>query len=332
MRPCVSVAGTRCTRWPPDSKRSAAVDVVALDAQHQLLVAAEVATRSRDITSVRQPLALGIAQVHARQVAGEQRRLVAAGAGADLEEGVALVVRVARQQRRLQLGVQPLEVGLRRRRSPRRAMLGHLGVGQHLAARRRGRARAAGSGGSAATSCATSACSRDRLAVALHVAGDLRVGQRGVELGQAQARGVRTAGAGMSFMAGRQARGRDGGSAARGAARRRGARAPLTLVVAGAARGLRAGTGATRSAPAARAASPSVGMQLGQRAVQHLLRQAARQRLEHRVDVLAARQQLARARDLGAAPVVGLAVAAPGSAAPRRAGRASARSSARRRR
>jgi hypothetical protein len=22
MRPCASVAGTRCTRWPPDSKRS----------------------------------------------------------------------------------------------------------------------------------------------------------------------------------------------------------------------------------------------------------------------------------------------------------------------
>ncbi len=24
MRPCASVAGTRCTRWPPDSKRSRA--------------------------------------------------------------------------------------------------------------------------------------------------------------------------------------------------------------------------------------------------------------------------------------------------------------------
>ena len=50
------------------------------------------------------------------------------------------------------------------------------------------------------------------------------------------------------------------------------------------------------------------GVQLGQRAVQHLVRQAARQRLEHALDRLAARQQLARARELDAAPVVGLAV------------------------
>ena len=49
-------------------------------------------------------LALRIAAVHAEQVAGEQRRFVAAGAGADLEEDVALVVGVLRQQPPLQLG------------------------------------------------------------------------------------------------------------------------------------------------------------------------------------------------------------------------------------
>jgi hypothetical protein len=40
----------------------------------------------------------GVALVHAEQVAGEQRRLVAAGAGADFEDGVALVHRVLGQQ------------------------------------------------------------------------------------------------------------------------------------------------------------------------------------------------------------------------------------------
>ena len=58
--------------------------------------------------------------------------------------------------------------------------------------------------------------------------------------------------------------------------------------------------------------------------MQHLLRDAARQRVEHGVDVLALGQQLARTCQLDGAPVVGLPVAGPGSAAPLRAGRASA--------
>jgi hypothetical protein len=47
---------------------------------------------------VRQPRRSAKAQVHARQVGGEQRRLVAAGAGTDLEKRVAVVIGVARQQ------------------------------------------------------------------------------------------------------------------------------------------------------------------------------------------------------------------------------------------
>ena len=39
----------------------------------------------------------GVALVHAEQLGGEQRRLVAAGAGADFEDRVALVVLVLRQ-------------------------------------------------------------------------------------------------------------------------------------------------------------------------------------------------------------------------------------------
>ena len=42
------------------------------------------------------PLALGVLRVHAHQLGREERGLVAAGAGADLEEDVLLVVRIAR--------------------------------------------------------------------------------------------------------------------------------------------------------------------------------------------------------------------------------------------
>ena len=41
-----------------------------------------------------QPVALGVAGVHAEEVGREERGLVAAGAGADLEDRVLLVVRV----------------------------------------------------------------------------------------------------------------------------------------------------------------------------------------------------------------------------------------------
>ena len=73
------------------------------DARDHLLVAAELGGRCRhdlDLPAV----ALGVARVHPEEVAREERRLVAAGAGADLEEDVALVVRVLRQQHLLQVG------------------------------------------------------------------------------------------------------------------------------------------------------------------------------------------------------------------------------------
>ena len=47
-------------------------------------------------------LGLGIARVHAVQVAGEDRGLVAAGAGAHLEEDVLVVARILRQQQQPQ--------------------------------------------------------------------------------------------------------------------------------------------------------------------------------------------------------------------------------------
>ena len=51
-------------------------------------------------------LALGVARVHAEQVRREQRRLVAAGAGADFEHDVLRVVGILRNEEDLQLGEQ----------------------------------------------------------------------------------------------------------------------------------------------------------------------------------------------------------------------------------
>src|SRR2546426_378280 len=49
------------------------------------------------------PLTLGVLRVHPGEVGGEEGRLVAARAGADLDEDVLLVVRIPRQQEPLQL-------------------------------------------------------------------------------------------------------------------------------------------------------------------------------------------------------------------------------------
>jgi hypothetical protein len=56
-------------------------------------------------------LTFGVARVHPEQVAGKQRGLVAAGAGANLEEDVLLVVGVLRNEQDLQLPQQHLAPG-----------------------------------------------------------------------------------------------------------------------------------------------------------------------------------------------------------------------------
>jgi hypothetical protein len=96
-----------------------------------LLVAAEVGLARRHDLHL-PALAFGVAAVHAQQVAGEQRRLVAAGAGADLEEQVALVVGVARQQGALQIGLQLGDAGLAGGEH-RVRQCAHLGVGEQFA-------------------------------------------------------------------------------------------------------------------------------------------------------------------------------------------------------
>src|SRR5215831_2413646 len=93
-----------------------------------------------------------------------------------------------------------------------------------------------------------------------------------------------------------------------GAARsRRGAtRAPLTLVVeVAAAAAQEQARDRLRKPPALVAFG---GVELRERAVQHLLRQTARERVEHVLDVAAAGEQLPGARDLERSPVVGLRV------------------------
>ena len=102
MRPCASVSGTRCTRCTPDSNFSLANGAAAADFRDDFLEAALGALAHRHDLGL--PALLGgVALVHAEQVAGEQRGLVAAGAGADFQDHVALVHRVLGQQREAQL-------------------------------------------------------------------------------------------------------------------------------------------------------------------------------------------------------------------------------------
>src|SRR5690606_25230749 len=84
------------------------IDAFALHPRDDLLVAALLAVAGADHLDL-PALLLGIAGIHAEQVAGEQRRLVAAGAGTDLEEDVAAVVRVARYQQTLEPRLQLIQ-------------------------------------------------------------------------------------------------------------------------------------------------------------------------------------------------------------------------------
>src|SRR5277367_2350172 len=66
-------------------------------------------------------VALGVARVHAEQVAGKERGFFTAGAGSDFQDYVLLVVRIARRQQLLELLFDGAEIFLQRR---------HLGLGQ----------------------------------------------------------------------------------------------------------------------------------------------------------------------------------------------------------
>ena len=96
------------------------IRAAAFDARDDFLEAAVFARDWRIRLSTLPALALGIARVHAEQVAGEDRRLVAAGAGAHFQVDVAFVARVLRDQVRQQFGVELLPAVRWRRRFPPR--------------------------------------------------------------------------------------------------------------------------------------------------------------------------------------------------------------------
>ena len=102
MRPCDSVSGTRWTRCVPPSNLKTRVGALALDRERVLAVALRRAPPSGSP-------ALGVAGEHAVEVAGEQAGLVAARAGADLDDHVLLVVGVALDHREADLLVQRLD-------------------------------------------------------------------------------------------------------------------------------------------------------------------------------------------------------------------------------
>ena len=82
-----------------------AVDILALNPGDDFFIAAVFAFVLGQ--NLHTPAAtLGIARIHAEQVAGENRRFVTAGAGADFKEYVAPVVRVLGQQHALQVAFQ----------------------------------------------------------------------------------------------------------------------------------------------------------------------------------------------------------------------------------
>jgi hypothetical protein len=70
------------------------VGAVALDLEGHRLEPADLVRRGRELLDLEAPLG-GVAGEHAVDVAGEQRGLVTAGAGANLDDHVAVVVRVA---------------------------------------------------------------------------------------------------------------------------------------------------------------------------------------------------------------------------------------------
>ncbi len=138
MRPCASVSGTRCTRCTPLSNFSRPNTPSPVDRGDDLLVAADLALG--DAVDLHLPaVQLGVALVHAEEVAGEQRRLVAAGAGAHLEDRRGVLVRVLRRQQQRHRRARAPAGGRSSARKLLAGELGHLGVvafGHRLAVRR----------------------------------------------------------------------------------------------------------------------------------------------------------------------------------------------------
>ena len=120
-----------------------AVGAVAVDLDDRLLDPADARLVEAQHLGL-EAVPLGVAEVHPQELGREQRGLLAAGAGPDLHDHVAVVVGVARQQQHLELLEQARLVGLQ----PVDLLAGHVsqlvvGLGvAHLA--RAGQLRARG--------------------------------------------------------------------------------------------------------------------------------------------------------------------------------------------
>src|SRR5690606_33567250 len=91
------------------------VRALADDPADDLLVSAVLAfARAQHLDAP--ALVLGVSAVHPKEIAGEKRRLVAAGPGADLEEQVRVVLRILRHEVQRELALALLEPALERLR------------------------------------------------------------------------------------------------------------------------------------------------------------------------------------------------------------------------
>ncbi len=80
---------------------------IALNRDHDFLVPAGIAFAGRNELGLH-PFVFGVAQIHARQIACKNRRFVAAGAAANLDEDVLIVVGVAGDHQLLQIALELL--------------------------------------------------------------------------------------------------------------------------------------------------------------------------------------------------------------------------------
>ena len=115
MRPCDSVTGTRCTRCTPPSNFSRAQTPSAgpgagrLDRDGDVLVAAEIGLGGGEDLGL-PAVPFRVPQVHPQQITGEQRRLLAALAGLDLDDDVLGVIRIPWGEQAGQLRLQLVDL------------------------------------------------------------------------------------------------------------------------------------------------------------------------------------------------------------------------------
>ncbi len=128
MRPWLSVAGTRWTRCTPEFPLQPGEHVAPGDLGNALARPPKFAVR---VVQHLEPPAMGgsVFLIHGEEFRGEQRGLVAAGGGADLQDGTPLVRLVARQEGDADLVAQARQA-LAKIGQLGLCQLAHVGIGQ----------------------------------------------------------------------------------------------------------------------------------------------------------------------------------------------------------